>query len=69
MNATLVRFANVFFDLLLWISLWGIVDNLIVSIERKEKNRVFLYMIIFAMTIVGIYLVNGGFIFKHSLYN
>ena len=68
MNTTLIRFFNLIFDLLLWVSLWGIIDSIVTLITRNNKFQTYIYSIIFVSTIIGIYLVNGSFIYKDSLY-
>ena len=68
MSIELERFLNLLLELLLWTSLWGIVDNLITSFTRSSKKQFFIYVLLFACALVGIYIVNGDFIYRSTLY-
>jgi hypothetical protein len=69
MNVEFDRFLNLLLEILLWVSLWGIIDNLITSFTRSGKKQIFIYILLFVFGITGIYVVNGDFIYKNTLYD
>ena len=69
MNINLQRFLNLLLDLLLWISVWGIVDNTLSLFKLRKKEEIYIYMGMFLFAIACVYLVNGSFVYKNTLYD
>ena len=65
----LTKFINICLELLIWVGLWNIFENILArfTLSKDSKLVVYLLTIIFALTMM--YIVNDGLRYKSTFYD
>jgi hypothetical protein len=65
----LTKFINICLELLIWVGLWNIFENILArfTLSKDSKLVVYLLTIIFALTMM--YIINDGLGYKSTFYD
>lgn len=61
----LYKILNLILNVLLWVILWEILSELLANFQNKNIGT----MLLFLLTLVCIYTLNNGLIYKYTFYN
>ena len=69
MNIKLVKVSNTTLDLLIWVGLWNIYENILSRFSLNKNQLLLIYLLTIVMAFVLIYIVNNKFNYTHTLYD
>ena len=69
MNIKLVKVSNTTSDLLIWVGLWNIYENILSRFSLNKNQLLLIYLLTIVGTVVLIYTVNNKFNYTHTLYD
>lgn len=68
MHHNILKIMNVTLDLLIWVGLWNIYDNVLNRYKFNKNSLLIIYFLTIVFAFSTIYLLNGKFGYLSSLY-
>lgn len=65
----LYKILNLILNVLLWVILWEILSELLANFQSNFENKNIGSLLLFLLTLVCIYTLNNGLIYKYTFYN
>lgn len=65
----LYKILNLILNVLLWVILWEILSELLANFQNYFENKNIGSLFLFLLTLVCIYSLNNGLIYKYTFYN
>ena len=63
------KILNLFLNIMLWVILWEISNELLANFQSNFENKNIGSLLLFLLTLVCIYTLNNGLIYKYTFYN
>lgn len=63
------KILNLFLNIMLWVILWEISTELLANFQSNFENKNIGSLLLFLLTLVCIYTLNNGLIYKYTFYN
>jgi hypothetical protein len=63
------KILNLFLNIMLWVILWEISSELLANFQTNFENKNIGSLLLFLLTLVCIYTLNNGLIYKYTFYN
>ena len=63
------KILNLFLNIMLWVILWEISNELLANFQSNFENKNIGSLLLFLLTLVCIYTLNTGLIYKYTFYN
>ena len=64
----IVKLLNLLCELLLWVGLWNIYENILSRFTLSKNVKLFIYLMTILVSLSIIYLINDDLQFKNTLY-
>ena len=63
------KILNLFLNIMHWVILWEISTELLANFQSNFENKNIGSLLLFLLTLVCIYTLNNGLIYKYTFYN
>jgi len=63
------KILNITLNVLLWVILWEVLSDLLANFQKNFENKNVGSFLLFLITLLCIYILNNGLIYKYTFYN